>query len=91
MTGCLKQVVAFDLKCLFPDSSHDPLAAFDDGVSSEVQGDSEKSQSQDDGQSDEEWRSVLCVAVVAFLVREFAFVMQWCNCSFLWQLSVCFD
>ena len=84
LTRCLKQVVAFDLKCLFPDGGCDPLTTFDDGVGSEIQRDSEKSQSQDNGESDEECGSVLCVAVVAFLVREFAFVMQWCNCSFLW-------
>ena len=34
LTGGLKQVVAFDLKCLFPDGSCDPLTAFDDGVGS---------------------------------------------------------
>ena len=45
LTGCLKQVVVFDLKCLFPDGSYDPLTALDDGVGSEVQGDSKKSQS----------------------------------------------
>ena len=45
LTSCLKQVVVFNLKCLFPDGSCNPLATFDDGVCSKVQGDSEKSQS----------------------------------------------
>ena len=45
LTGGLEQVAVFDLNCLFPNSSCNPLATFDDGVCSKVQGDSEKSQS----------------------------------------------
>ena len=45
LTGGLKQVAAFDLKSLFPNAGDNLFATFDDSVSSEVQGDSEKSQS----------------------------------------------
>ena len=45
LTGGLEQVVVFDLKCLFPNGSCNPLATFNDGVCSKVWGDSEKSQS----------------------------------------------
>ena len=54
LTGGLKQIAVFDLKCLFPNVVHDLSAAVNDGVGSEVQGDSKKSQSQDNGQSNEE-------------------------------------
>ena len=42
LTGSLKQVAAFNLKCLFPNVGDNLFAAFNDGVSSEVHGDSEK-------------------------------------------------
>ena len=45
LTCSLKQVAAFDLKCLFPEVGEDFFAAFNDGVSFEVQGDSKKGQS----------------------------------------------
>ena len=45
LTGSLEQVTAFDLNCLFPNGSCNPLATFNDGVCSKVQGDSEKGQS----------------------------------------------
>ena len=74
LTSCLKQVVAFNLKCLFPDGGCNLLATFDDGVCSEVWGDSEKSQPQDDGESDKDSGSVLCATVVTFLAWGFAFL-----------------
>ena len=68
LTGGLKQVAAFHLNHLFPNSSHNLFATFDDGVCSKVWGDSKKSQSQDDGESNEDGRSVLCAIVGGFLV-----------------------
>ena len=59
LTGGLKQVVAFDLKCLFPNGGCNLLAAFNDGVHSKVWGDSEKSQSQDNGKSNKESGNIL--------------------------------
>ena len=83
----------FDLKCLFPNGGHDLLATFNDGICSKVQSDSKKSQSQDDGKSNEESRNVLCAIVGGFSAWEFAFVC--CVVTqdgfVLWQLGVCFD
>ena len=45
LTCRLKQVVAFDLKCLSPEVGEDLFAAFNDDVSSGILGDSKKSQS----------------------------------------------
>ena len=59
LTGCLEQVMVFDLKCLLPNVGDNLFATFNDGVCSEVQGDSEGSQSQDNGQSDKESGDVL--------------------------------
>ena len=59
LTGCLKQVAAFNLKCLFLEVGDNLFATFNDGVCSKVQGDSKKSQSQDNGQSHKESRNVL--------------------------------
>ena len=41
----LEQIAVFNLKCLFPCGDCHLLATFDDGVGSQVQGDSKKSQS----------------------------------------------
>ena len=59
LTDGLKQVATFNLRCLFPNVGDNLSAAFNDGVSSEVHGDSKKGQSWDDGQPDKESGNVL--------------------------------
>ena len=59
LSGGLEQVVVFDLKCLFPNGGCGLLATFNDGVHSKVWGDSEKSQSQDNGKSNKESGNIL--------------------------------
>ena len=93
LTRGLEQVAVFSLNCLFPNGGCNQLATFNDGVCSEVEGDSEEGQSQDNGKSSKEGGNVSCATVGGFLAWEFVFVCGVAahDGSVLWWLSGSFD